>query len=250
MFDLTKPWPLGIDRHNWPRYAIGVGVVLVIVVWFDVWASQGAISWPAAWRAPFFFITDYGLAEWTLVPSLGVFVIAGLVGLALRPGVWKRASFELSSLGGFVFACVGLPGLIVTVLKRLIGRSRPEVYDAAGAFDFQLFLNSWTHQSFPSGHTQTAASMAFAVGFLWPRAFPWFLAIGIAVGISRVPVGAHYPTDVVAGFVVGLLGSYWARNIFAKRRWIFSYTVDGHVRPRGFPAMRRLAQRLRQRPAA
>ena len=100
-------------------------------------------------------------------------------------------------------------------------------------------------QSFPSGHTTTAIALAFVVGFLWPRLFPYFLAIGVVVGISRVPVGMHYPTDVFAGLVVGMLGAYLVRNIFARRGVLFEQRADGHIVRRPLVAIRSALQRAR-----
>jgi undecaprenyl-diphosphatase len=65
------------------------------------------------------------------------------------------------------------------------------------------------------------------------------------VGISRVPVGMHYPTDVFAGLIVGMLGAYLVRNAFARRRWLFTTRPDGRIVRRPFIAIRRAVQRAR-----
>jgi len=243
MFDLTKPWPLGLDRRTWPVHVAAFLAVLFAVVWLDVWASQGAINWPQEWRAPFFFITDYGLSDWVVIPTLVIFVLTMLALIPMRRASYRRATYELGLLSSYLLISVGGSGLFTAVIKRIIGRSRPVRFEDVGAFDFRYLLNDWTYQSFPSGHTTTAIAIAFAFGFLWPRLFPILLVIGIVVGISRVPVGMHYPTDVVGGAVVGMLGAYATRNVYAARHWIFRVEADGHVRARGFPAMRRVWRR-------
>jgi membrane-associated phospholipid phosphatase len=63
------------------------------------------------------------------------------------------------------------------------------------------------------------------------------------VAMSRVPVGMHYPTDVFAGIVVGMLGAYLVRNFFAHRGWLFTRTPDGLVVPKRLPALRQVFQR-------
>jgi membrane-associated phospholipid phosphatase len=84
---------------------------------------------------------------------------------------------------------------------------------------------------------------AVVVGFLAPRFFRLFLIIAVVTGVSRVVVGDHYPTDVLAGFALGALGTYAVRNYFARRQWLFKAMPDGRVRFRGVPALRRLFQR-------
>lgn len=244
MTDLTKPWPPGLNRDTWPLFLLGFVVAVLVVSQVDVWASRGAIGWPDAWRAPFFAITDYGVSDWVLIPSLAISVIAVFAGHFLRR-LPRLASYEVSMLAGYICVGVGLPGLAANLLKRLIGRGRPAVFEQFGAFSFHSVFNDWTFQSFPSGHATTAIGIAFTVGFLVPRLFGWLLAIGIIVCISRVPVGMHYPSDVLGGAGVGLIGSYMVRYFFATRGWMFKFRPDGRVVPRPLCAIRRLYQRAR-----
>jgi membrane-associated phospholipid phosphatase len=242
MFDLAKPWPLGLDRRSWPWFLIAIVIVLAVLASIDVAASRGAIGWPDSWRAPFFFITDYGLSDWVLVPSLGLMI---LLRLAMFPmhGIWKKATGEMAMISAFVFLGVGVPGLITNLLKRLVGRGRPDEFDTVGAFAFQNFFNDWTYQSFPSGHSATAVATAFVVGFMVPPLFPILMVVGIVVAISRVPVGMHYPTDVFAGIVVGMLGAYLVRNFFARRDWLFTQLPDGRMVLKPLDGLSQLLQR-------
>ena len=242
MIDLTKPWPLGLDSRRWPWFCLGIVLGITLLSQIDIWASRGAIGWPDQWRAPFFFITDYGLSDWVLIPALAVFILALPAALLLRH-LARVVAIEITLLSGFIFLGVGVPGLMANLLKRLIGRSRPSEFEVSGAFSFQNIFNDWQFQSFPSGHTTTAIALAFTVGFLWPRLFPLFFVIGAVVGFSRVPVGMHYPTDVFGGLIVGMLGAYLVRYFFARRRWLFARHADGRITRRPFVAIRRAVQR-------
>jgi undecaprenyl-diphosphatase len=155
----------------------------------------------------------------------------------------RLVAVEIALLSGFIFVGVGVPGLISNLLKRIVGRGRPVEFETSGAFSFHQIVNDWHFQSFPSGHTTTAIALAFVVGFVWPRLFPVFFVVGAVVGLSRVPVGMHYPSDVFGGLVVGLLGAYLVRNLFARRGWLFTIRPDGHVVRRRFVAIRRAVQR-------
>lgn len=244
MMDLTKPWPPGLNRDTWLLFLLGFVVAVLLVSQIDIWASRGAIGWPDAWRTPFFAITDYGVSDWVLIPSLVIFVIAVFAGHFLR-GLPRLASYEASMLAGYIFVGVGLPGLASNLLKRLVGRGRPVEFDQFGAFSFHHIVNDWTFQSFPSGHSTTAIGIAFTIGFLAPRLFFWLLAVGILVTISRVPVGMHYPSDVFGGACLGLIGAYVVRYFFAGRGWMFKFRSDGRIVPRPLSAIRRLYQRAR-----
>ncbi|HEV7344413.1 MAG TPA: phosphatase PAP2 family protein [Devosia sp.] len=249
MFALDHRWPLGLDRKNWPDHAAALIFVLFVLVFFDVWVSQSLQAWPDVWRAPFSFITDFGLSDWVLIPALLVFVLT-LLALLLPLSRYRPVIFELSLVSSFFLVGVGVPGLVANGLKRLFGRARPEHYLETGGFHFQHFLNDWTFQSFPSGHATTAIGTAFLVSFMAPRFFRLILLIAVMTGLSRIVIGMHYPTDVVAGFAIGMLGAYAARNIYARRRWLFAFRTDGTVRFRGTPHLRRAWRRLFQRARA
>ncbi|SFD34552.1 Membrane-associated phospholipid phosphatase [Devosia psychrophila] len=250
MPNLTQRWPLGLNRKNWPDFAAALAGVLFVLVFFDAYVSQTLMAWPDAWKAPFAFVTDFGLSEWVLIPSLIVLILSAIVVRLLPQGLYRRATHEAALVAGFIFVGVGLPGLAVNLLKRLFGRARPELFIDTGMFQFQQVFNDWSFQSFPSGHSTTAIGTAFVMGFMAPRYFRLILLIAMMTGISRVVIGMHYPTDVVAGFVIGALGAYAIRNVFARRRWLFADLPDGTVRFRGAPNLRKVWRRLFQRAAA
>tara|TARA_R110002020_G_scaffold2136_11_gene9789 strand:+ start:83 stop:814 length:732 start_codon:yes stop_codon:yes gene_type:complete len=238
MQNLESRWPLGLTRKSWPDAVAAVVLVLFVLVFFDVWLSVTLKAWPEEWREPFGFITHLGLSDWVLIPSLLILLVS-LIALRLPVGRYRAALGELAVLSGFVFIGVGLPGLVVNLLKRLFGRARPDHYPELGAFHFQPF-SDWSFQSFPSGHSTTALGTAIVLGFMVPRFFKLILFIAVMTGFSRIVTGQHYATDVIAGFVVGGLGAYVIRNAFARRRWLFASRADGSVRFRGLPKLRRL----------
>lgn len=244
MPNLTQRWPLGLNRENWPDFVAALVGLLFVLVFFDVFISQSLTAWPDAWRAPFAFITDFGLSDWVLIPSLTVFVLAAIAVRLVPRGLYRRATYELALIASFIFVGVGLPGLLVNLLKRLFGRARPELFVDSGLFQFQHFLNDWSFQSFPSGHSTTAIGTAFVIGFMAPRYFRLILLVAVMTGISRVVTGMHYPTDVVAGFVIGMLGAYAVRNAYAARRWLFATRPDRSVRFRGAPNLAKVWRRL------
>lgn len=95
--------------------------------------------------------------------------------------------------------------LVDGVIKPVIGRDRP--FDVVA--EARLIDQRPVTSSFPSGHAAAAFAGALTASRLFPRARLawWLLAAGIA--LSRVYLGAHWPTDVLAGAALGLAVGWW-----------------------------------------
>ena len=128
----------------------------------------------------------------------------------------------------------------------MIGRARPLVGGSLDPYLFRPF--NWTaeYASLPSGHATTAFAALVAFGTLWPRArtIMWIYALLIAV--SRVVVTAHYPSDVLAGALVGVVGALLVRRWFALRGLGFSLSPDGVLQQKPGPSLRRIKSVARE----
>jgi membrane-associated phospholipid phosphatase len=94
---------------------------------------------------------------------------------------------------------VAAAGALVTIFKELFDRARPPVagIDAVGVIPDSA--------SFPSGHSATAFAAAVAVGLFYPKLRRPLLALAALVALSRVYLGVHYASDVLAGSLLGVL---------------------------------------------
>ena len=72
----------------------------------------------------------------------------------------------------------------------------------------------------------------------------WTYAVVIAM--SRVVLTAHFPSDVVAGAIVGTVGALLVREWFAARRLAFAPDANGHIRPLPGPSFARIKRVARQ----
>jgi membrane-associated phospholipid phosphatase len=227
---LLRRWPLRSGGLRWLVAAAVAVAVLAVFAAVDPQLSVAGQGLPGPVVLALEWITHLGESGWILIPALVLFVVSGLLGVALAKEPARSALREMAATWAFLFIGVGFPSLVTTIVKRMIGRSRPEHLEAVGAFDFRtMSWLDWTYQSFPSGHATTAFALCFVVSFLAPRSFPWMLGMAVLVGLSRIVVGAHYATDVIGGAIVGVLGAYIVRNVFASRGWGFAVMADGTV---------------------
>ena len=95
-------------------------------------------------------------------------------------------------------------------LKRITGRQRP----------CQLAPHCWAtllppdQFSFPSGHSITAFAVAISLGLFYPSLFIGLLFCAISVAASRILLGMHFLSDVIAGSLIGTLLGYIAFSLF------------------------------------
>lgn len=101
--------------------------------------------------------------------------------------------------------------IISNVIKTNVARPRPFT-----TFSFIQKLSSGGSGSFPSGHTSDVFSIAMAVSLLYPKpgvVIPIFLW-AILVAYSRMDLGVHYPTDVLAGALIGIAAALLCYVLF------------------------------------
>ena len=188
------------------------------------------LVWISAWdRAVFFWINDgwanpasdvvIGEATW-----LGNGVVLAAITL---PALW---TFDRPRFWPHVFLlCLALvlSGVVGHFVKVLVHRPRPlkDMADliAAGQASIHVMWQPLRENSMPSGHAETAFAVATSLGFLYRRWALMFFSVAVLTGLSRVYVGAHFPTDVVVGALIGVSGA------------IVSYKVSPRVRPRWWP---------------
>ncbi|WP_217595283.1 phosphatase PAP2 family protein [Cohnella sp. GbtcB17] len=159
------------------------------------WFLYINIRWNrAALTTLFRLLSLIGGATFSLCVSLAVGLLAD--------GIWRTAGWQ-------ALAAVVISHIPVALAKRLSPRSRP----------YQVLPQARTgprplqDPSFPSGHTTAAFALLTPWMVASPALIPLLLPIGAGVALSRVYFGLHYPSDTVAGMLLGtataLLAGVW-----------------------------------------
>ncbi|MFZ3337141.1 MAG: phosphatase PAP2 family protein [Xanthobacteraceae bacterium] len=223
---VAPPPPAKMLRPSLPAIAATAATLYVVIASMfaiDAAASELASHEPGWFRDAFEHITNFGLSGWFLVPFAAI--VLGLAAL-VSPALSRRSRGVLTALAarfGFLFLAIGVPGLFVAIVKRLIGRARPFIGGNGHDDPFRYRLLVWRpdYASMPSGHSTTAVSAAIAIGAIWPRTRVLMWLYAIVIMVSRVAVLAHHPSDVIAGALTGAVGAYLVRRWFAARRLVF-----------------------------
>lgn len=148
-------------------------------------------------------ITFLGDSSWMGVVTV-LAILTGLTMARLRPAaIWQR----VTDTGIFIFAAVALPGIFILIVKGLVGRARPYMFETQGAFGFNPLSFASEFASWPSGHTTTAFAMAAAVSLRWPAARIPAFALAILAGYSRMATNNHFLADVIMGATIGTVGA-------------------------------------------
>jgi undecaprenyl-diphosphatase len=149
------------------------------------------------------------------VSALGGFAWITFATAAIAIFLWLDGKTHMAA---FLVGAAISGALVTLLLKNSFDRPRP---------DLVPHLSHVYTSSFPSGHSMNAAVVYLTLGSLLAAVIAkidlkiYVLAVAIlltiAVGASRVYLGVHYPTDVLAGWLAGLL---WALVCWLIGRWL------------------------------
>jgi undecaprenyl-diphosphatase len=202
-------------------FIVGLSAASIFIVFAAIvtgGATQGyderVLSWLETHRTP---MLDEAALEVTSLGNgftLAVLILAVSVFLWQTQHRWSVYLLLISYVGGQV---------LNRVLKNFFDRPRPSVVD---------HIDMVHSMSFPSGHAMTSmvvyGSIAYLVARLEPtarlRRSTWLLAgvLIIAIGASRMYLGVHYPSDILAGFIAGLAWLAFVAAAFTAIRFFAS----------------------------
>lgn len=134
------------------------------------------------------------LLGWTTITHLG-----GSGASLLAAGLPLLACCAVHQAARLAVLTVVLSHLVVQLVKRTVARHRP-----ARVVRLVSLVREPDCFSFPSGHATASMSVALAYGLALPVLAGPLLIVALLVGFSRVRLGVHYPSDVLAGQMIAV----------------------------------------------
>lgn len=166
---------------------------------------------------------------WIVVSGIAVLVFCAnkcaktdckFLSVKKNPCIFVRDFFEnIRTNNAFLIFCSVLSaGIIVKILKICIGRARPIFFEALDMTGFYPPSLDWAFNSMPSGHTAISFAGLVMIGMLAPRykVLTWTLAVVVAV--SRIAIGAHWPSDVVLGAFIGMVVADVVKSVLLHKK--------------------------------
>ncbi len=205
-------------RQGLAIYAVATVIATAIaIIWLDHPLALYLRGFEQTqWFRFFVRITD--LANGVIWYSFAAVMIAiALARSRLTPATMPQPKFtQHVRAWAFMVVAMATSGVLLNLIKVMVGRERPRVLFADGSATYAPFTFDIDASSFPSGHTQSICAAMLALAFIFPPARYLCLIVAVAVSASRVIIGAHYLGDVIGGAFVGIAAVILWRVWFEK----------------------------------
>ena len=152
-------------------------------------------------------ISKLGIATFYLVVSAAVFLFFKFV---KKIKIWSNRAL-------LIFMSISLSGILVTIIKFILGRYRPKMFFEEQLYGFEFFQLKGKITSFPSGHASTIVALMLSLYLISPKHRVIYFIIAFIIALSRVAVCHHYLTDVVFGSYVAIITTLCMKHFLDKR---------------------------------
>lgn len=172
-------------------------------------------------------MTDIGLGVWYVVPAILALLIVNQIDWGRFSGQRLLLLYNWTILAAYALMSIGGALLLSNIFKNIIGRGRPTHYADHGVYAFNPLSGDASWASFPSGHSSTVGAVVGVLVLLFPWSRWVVIPFGMWLVATRIVVGAHHPSDVVAGFAFGFVVSVLAAIGFARFGYLFAKAREG-----------------------
>lgn len=162
----------------------------------------------------FLVITQFGNG-WVAIP------LTALIIVLKTPREFLAKALLCAAIAGL------LAGALNSPIKHFVHRDRPALYctrlDSTGQCVLKpvhVIGKVLRHNSFPSGHANTAFTAATILALFFGRYFYCAYPGALLIAYSRVYVGAHFPLDTAGGAIIGFLSAAIVIGLFRSKKWL------------------------------
>ncbi len=152
------------------------------------------------------FLTDY----------LGYFLVLGAIILFFLEKKWQQR-FYFFSLGAL--SIILSRGILTEAIRFFYYRPRPFI-----ALGIHPLINSDVTGSFPSGHATAYFALATVVYYFCEKNKEsinrrwqlWFIGLTVLMGIARIMIGVHWPSDILVGAIIGIGSAFLVKQLLPE----------------------------------
>lgn len=127
-------------------------------------------------------------------------------------GFKRKSTKQKLSFFTFLLLTLVISGVILATFRYVYASPRPFL-----VLNFEPLIAHDNSESFPSGHVIFFFTAAFAVYFFNKKAGYWLSVTAFIVGLGRIFVGVHWPSDVLGGAIFAFLSAYLARALLKSQ---------------------------------
>lgn len=155
------------------------------------------------------------------------------VRLIIKERDWRQR-FYFSTLA--IISVILSRGIITTLIRFYYEKPRPFV-----ALDISPLIGHAATPSFPSGHLAFIVPLVLVAWLISRRAGIWLLAGTILIGLARVAIGVHWPSDILGGFLIGAVSFAATYYLLKRKRIIITELKNKNLPPKtDSPSTKRL----------
>lgn len=211
---------MGRIPWKWPL-AVALAIVLLALVTIDTYFAANRLTATSLLFKQALAWTHWGKSATVLVPTAFLLIASSLV-------TWRRLRprtqillLNQTAMSAYLLLSVLLAGLMVNLLKMMIGRARPSLYPELGAYHLEPWTLDARFASFPSGHSSVAGAAAMGLALLFPGLRVPALMLALWLATTRVFVGSHFMSDAFAGLMIGAWFAYALAIVCAAHGLLF-----------------------------
>ena len=164
-------------------------------------------------------LTHFGDSLYFFVPTILTWVLVKIIKSK------NQIINTISEISLFIFLNILLSGIVTQILKHIIGRPRPVLFNGFEQQSLSIISFDSKWHSFPSGHTATIFAFIFCMVLLFPKIKNILITVAIIIASTRVIVGAHFISDIFGGVLVAYLSSIFISKNLSSKKILF--TAEG-----------------------